>query len=71
MTDGHEELEIILNVEDKEAETIKKDLEVLINTDIVNYWRSIKLPYENDNGTISNIEILPYTPFIAKNEVLL
>ena len=68
LTDGSE---IIINVEDKEAETIQKDLEVLRNTDIVNYWRSIKLPYENDNGSISNVEILPSTPFIAKNEVLL
>ena len=63
--------EIIINVKDKEAETILKDLEVLRNMDIVNYWRSIKLPYENDNGTITSIEILPSTPFIARNEVLL
>jgi hypothetical protein len=63
--------EIFINVKDKEAETILKDLQVLKTMDTVNYWRSIKLPYENDNGTITNIEILPGTPFIARNEVLL
>jgi len=68
LRDGNE---IIINVEDKEAENIQKDLEVLRNTDTVNYWRSINLPYENDSGAITNIEILPNTPFIARNEILL
>ena len=37
LTDGHNEYEVILNVEDKEADIILKDLEVIKNIDIVNY----------------------------------
>jgi len=71
LTDGHAELEIIVNVEDKEADTILKDLEVLRNFDIVNYWQPFRLPYENDDGNIVYTEIFPKTPYLAENEVLL
>lgn len=71
LTDGHGELEVILNVEDKEADIILKDIEDLRNIDIVNYWQPVKLPYEKDDGSIVDIEIFPKTPYLAENEVLL
>ena len=71
ITDGHTELEIVLNVEDKEADIIFKDIEALRNIDIVNYWEPFRLPYENDDGSILYTEIFPKTPFLAENEVLL
>jgi hypothetical protein len=71
LIDDHDEYEIILNVKDKESDTILKDMEVLRNTNIVNYWRSAILPYENNDGSIVGIEIFPNTPFLPENEVLL
>lgn len=65
------ELEIILNVEYKEADTILNDIEALRNIDVVNHWQHFKLPYENDDGSIVDVEIYPKTPYLAENEVLL
>lgn len=71
LTDGHGELEIILNVEDKEADIILKDIEAIRNIDTANYWEPFKLPYENNDGSIVYVEIFPKTPYLAENEVLL
>jgi len=71
LTDGHNEYEVILNIEDKEADTILKDLEVLRNFDIANYWQAFRLPYESNEGSIVDLEIFPNTPYLAENEVLL
>lgn len=71
LTDGRAELEIIVNVEDKEADIILKDIEAIRNIDTANYWEPFKLPYENNDGSIIYAEIFPKTPYLAENEVLL